>query len=402
MVLVKRRYNGTWRTLGGSGSPTVPLAPTNVQVSSTVNGQANVSWTPPADTGGSPLTGYTVTFIRASDSALDTAIVGAVVTSTSITSLTEGELYTFSVHADNAIGSSAESDPPAQVVIAGGVALTLPTAATTGPRTAPNRTITAAQALSELRTTSYLSQATVTGTFALDGSDGVNWVIEDCRFEGGNNYTIRGYTGTAFTGTQAERPVFRYCEILGRAAYGSGDSNTGACVYAADIIIEHADIYGGNDGIKARHRLELRYSWVHDLDHPSGAHSDAVQIVSGTNSVFIGNRFDAYVGYSSDGSLVPTGDTGNAVLQTGSVTGNTSALWEHNWFAGGHYTIRGAGDDVRVEYVFRNNRFLRYGTSVALGLTNLAPNRYGPTYGGVTTNEVWENNVWDDTEEVVG
>lgn len=277
----------------------------------------------------------------------------------------------------------------------------MPTTNTTGPRVAPNRTLTAAQALAELRTTSYLSQVTVTGTFTLDGSDGLNWVIEDCRFEGGSTYVVRGYTSSAFTGTQAQRPIFRYCELVGRAAQGSGNSDTGAAIYGDDLLIEYADIYGSVDGIKVRSRIEMRYSWVHDLDHPTGAHCDAVQIVSGTNSILIGNRFDAYVGYSSDGSLVPVGDTGNGVLQTGSVTGNISALWEHNWFAGGHYTIRGADDDSRVEYVFRDNRFLRYGTSVALGLTNLAPNRYGPVYGGVVTNEIWENNVWDDTNELV-
>ncbi len=276
----------------------------------------------------------------------------------------------------------------------------MPTLANTGPRATPNRTISASQALDELHDIGYLAQATVTGQFNLDGSDGVDWVIEDCRFEGAL-YGVRGYTGSAFTGTPAQRPVFRYCEVLGRAAHGSDGSSSSACVYGNDMLFEYADIYGGVDGIKAANRLEIRYSWIHDLDHPSGAHSDAVQIVAGTGTVFIGNRFDAYEGYCSDGSAAPTGVTVSGLLQTGSVTGDISALWEHNWFAGGHYTIRGAGDDSRVEYTFRHNRFLRFGTSVALGLTNLEPHRYGPTYGNVTTTEVWENNVWDDTEELV-
>ncbi len=400
MVVIKRRYNGMWRILGSGSSSTVPLAPTGVQVDVSIAEQATISWMAPADTGGSPITGYMVSYARMSDGLADSKSVGAGVLSTSIVDLAAGDTYIFTVHAANVNGVSEESAAvQALITVAGG--FVLPTLATVGPRNAPNRTLTAAQALAELRSTNYLSRTIVTGTFGLDGSDGVNWVIEDCRFEGGSTYGVRGYTGTAFTGTQAQRPVFRYCEILGRAAYGNGDSDTGACVYAADIIIEHSNIYGGVDGIKARHRLDMRHSWVHDLDHPAGAHCDAVQIVSGINSVFIGNRFDAYVGYSSDGSLTPTGDTGNGVLQTGSVTGPISALWEYNWFAGGHYTIRGAGSDPQVEYIFRNNRFLRFGTSVALGLANLPPSRYGSNYGGVTTNEVWENNVWDDTEEVV-
>lgn len=407
MTVLKRRYGSTWRVLspiiggGEEPDPTAPMPPTSVQASSSIGDQATVSWTPPADNGGSSLTGYVITTTRVSDSTSTETNVGSGTISTVITDLIAGELYEFTVRAVNAIGSSSESQPPVQVLTPGGSTLVMPIAATVGPRVAPNRTISAAQALTELRNTGQLSQTTVTGTFGLAGSDGIGWVIEDCRFEGGSTYAVRGYTtGGTFTGTQAQRPVFRYCEILGAAAH-SGGSDTGAGIYGDDMIFDHVDIYGSVDGIKARSRLEVRHSWVHDLDHPSGAHSDAVQIVSGTNSVFIGNRFDAYVAYSSDGSLVPTGDTGSGMLQTGSVTGNISALWDHNWFAGGHYTIRGVGNDARVEYTFTNNRFLRYGTSVTLGLTNLPPNRYGTTYDGVTTNEVWENNVWDDTEELV-
>lgn len=280
----------------------------------------------------------------------------------------------------------------------------MPTAATVGPRSAPTRTLTTAQALTELRSTGHLSRVTITGTFGLSGADGTGWVIEDCRIEA-SLYGVRGYTsGGAFTGTPAQRPVFRYCEVVGGAASSNDGSNSSACVYGNDMIFEHTDVYGCIDGIKAVSRLEVHDSWVHDLDHPDGAHCDTVQIVSGLDSVFTGNRLDSYVGYSSDGSQTPAGDTGNGVLQTGNVSGDISATWEHNWFAGGHYTIRGAGDrdaDFNVSYTFRNNRWLRNGTSVALGLTNLPANRYGPTYGDLTTNTIWENNVWDDTNSPV-
>lgn len=289
-----------------------------------------------------------------------------------------------------------DPDPP----IVGG----MPTAATVGPRNAPTRTLTSAQALAELRNTGRLSRVTITGTFGLSGSDGTGWVIEDCRIEGGT-YGVRGYTsGGAFTGTQAQRPVFRYCEIVGHAVHGNSDGGSSACIYGDDMIFEHADIYGCIDSIKASDRFEIYNSWAHDNDHPSGAHSDAVQIVSGQNNIFRGNRFESYVGYSSDGSSTPDGSTGSGLLQTGNVSGDISAVWENNWFAGGHYTIRGPGDrdaEYTVRYTFRNNRWLRNGTSVRLGLTNLPPNRYGPTYGDLTTNTIWENNVWDDTNEPV-
>ncbi|TAH32294.1 fibronectin type III domain-containing protein [Candidatus Saccharibacteria bacterium] len=401
MVVVKRRYNGVWRVLGSGGVSAVPLPPTNVQADVSTPEQATVSWTAPTDTGGSPLTGYTVSFTRLSDSLSDTKSVGSGAVSTTILNLAAGEIYTFTVHASNLNGASSES-LPVQALITDAGAFVMPIAATVGPRSAPNRTITAAQALTELRSTGYLSRATVTGTFGLAASDGLNWVIEDCRFEGGSTYAIRGYTsGGAFTGTQAQRPVFRYCEILGAAAHSGGTSSSSACVYGHDMIFDHIDVHGGIDGVKVGYRFEIRHSWVHDMDHPSGTHCDAIQITSGTDSILIGNRIDAYIGYSSDGSQVPDGGTANAALQTGAVTDSISALWEHNWFAGGHYTIRGVNGDVRVDYTFRNNRFLRNGTSVALDLTNLPPNRYGATYGGVTTDEIWENNVWDDTDEPI-
>lgn len=275
--------------------------------------------------------------------------------------------------------------------------LSIPTLATIGPRCTPTETISRDEALTRLRNTGTLSCVTVTGSFRLSGSDGIGWVIEDVLFiNGGSLYGIQAYSGLdAYTGTLAERAIFRYVEVRGNgSASGSG---CGAAVYARNIIMEYANIYGCSDGIKPSSNFTLQYSWVHDLDHPSGAHSDAVQIVSGTGLVFHGNRFDAYVGYSSDGSSTPDGSTGSGMLQTGTVTNNIQAVWTNNWFAGGHYTVRGSNDmTYNIDYLFRNNRFLRYGTSVALGLTNLEPNRYGPLYQ-MGSADFDCSNVWDDT-----
>ena len=393
MTTIKRRYGNTWRVIG-TGSSSVPLAPIHIEAAPGLAGQALIAWQAPPDTGGSAITGYTVTYTRVSTGVAATSDVSAATRSLTLSGLTAG-LYWATVHATNANGNSTESDiAQVEVVASGGGSLTMPTLANTGPRLSTTRTITASAALTELRTTGLLQRTIITGTFTLAGSDGVNWIIEDCEFQGGSLYGIRSYTTGAFTGTQEQRPIVRYCNIIGAGAFSSSSSS--ACIYGDDIKLDHCNLWGGVDGVKARNRIELRSCWVHDLDHPSGAHSDAVQIVSGTEIVFIGNRFDAYVGYSSDGSSTPTGETGSGMLQTGAVSGPITALWEDNWFAGGHYTIRGDAD-VRVAYTFRRNRWRRFGESVALGLTNLPPNRYGPTYGGVTTNSVWEDNVWDDT-----
>ena len=90
-----------------SGSVTaagVPTAPGGV---SAVGGdqQATVSWTP-ANSNGSPLTGYTVTPIGPGG-PLTSLAVSAASTSTVVTGLANGMSYTFSVTAANAVGTSA-------------------------------------------------------------------------------------------------------------------------------------------------------------------------------------------------------------------------------------------------------------------------------------------------------
>lgn len=279
--------------------------------------------------------------------------------------------------------------------------LVKPDASNTGPRMSATRTLSPSQALSELRRTGRLSGVTINGSLQLSGSDGRNWIIEDSVILTTGNYGIQSYISLdSFTGTKAERPVFRYVEIRGSAAIDG--SSCSAVVYGRDIVLQNADIYGCDDGVKASHRVSIISSWLHDNDHPSGAHCDSLQIRSGTDILVRGSRFDAYVGYSSDGSQTPSGSTCSGGLQTGSVTNTISARFENNWFAGGHYTIRGwasRDSEHTISYVFRNNKWMRYGTSVRLGLTNLPANRYGATTGSLGAFD--SSNVWEDTGQPV-
>ncbi len=96
-----------------SFGPSVPGAPTNV-VATAGNGQAQVSWTAPANNGGSAITGYTVT----STPGNITATVGNLTTAT-VTGLTNGTSYTFTVHATNVAGNGPESAPSNAVTPAG-------------------------------------------------------------------------------------------------------------------------------------------------------------------------------------------------------------------------------------------------------------------------------------------
>jgi fibronectin type III domain protein len=89
---------------------TAPGAPTAVTATAG-DAQASVTWTAPLSDGGSPITSYTVTSSPAGASVIVTppAAGGAVPTTATVTGLTNGTAYTFSVTATNAAGTGAAS-----------------------------------------------------------------------------------------------------------------------------------------------------------------------------------------------------------------------------------------------------------------------------------------------------
>jgi len=89
---------------------TVPGAPSAVTATAG-NTQAGVSWTAPADDGGSPITSYTVTSLVGGVPTGTPVAVAAPATSAVVSGLTNGTTYQFTVHATNGIGAGAESAP---------------------------------------------------------------------------------------------------------------------------------------------------------------------------------------------------------------------------------------------------------------------------------------------------
>jgi hypothetical protein len=79
----------------------VPGPPTNV-VATAGNASATVSWTAPANDGGSPISGYTVSSVPSSAGCSTTTA-----TTCSVAGLTNGTPYTFSVVAANSLGSGS-------------------------------------------------------------------------------------------------------------------------------------------------------------------------------------------------------------------------------------------------------------------------------------------------------
>ena len=94
-----------------SASPiTAPLSPAGVTATSG-NGSAQVNWTAPAN-GGSPITGYTITPFIGGSAQTPTTITGNPPAATAtVTGLTNGTTYTFTVKATNSVGTGPVSGP---------------------------------------------------------------------------------------------------------------------------------------------------------------------------------------------------------------------------------------------------------------------------------------------------
>jgi hypothetical protein len=97
-----------------SGSASAPAAPTGV-TATPGDGTATVSWTAPSN-GGSAITSYTVTPWNGSTQLASTTVTGSPLwTSTTISGLSDGTAYTFTVTATNSVGTSTPSSPSAAV-----------------------------------------------------------------------------------------------------------------------------------------------------------------------------------------------------------------------------------------------------------------------------------------------
>jgi chitinase len=108
--------------------PTAPGAPTGVTAVAGA-GSATVSFTPPASDGGDPVTSYTVT------ASPGGATVSGASSPLTVTGLTAGTSYTFTVTATNPEGTSSASAPSNAVVptAGSGFAISIPTLPTANP-----------------------------------------------------------------------------------------------------------------------------------------------------------------------------------------------------------------------------------------------------------------------------
>ena len=123
---------------GSQAPPTAPAAPLNVTATA-ADRSAKLTWTAPAN-GGSPITSYTITPYIGSAAQTPTVITGSPpATSATVSGLTDGTAYTFTVTATNSVGTGPPSAPSNQVTP---VAPTVPGAPGNVTATAGNQSAT--------------------------------------------------------------------------------------------------------------------------------------------------------------------------------------------------------------------------------------------------------------------
>ena len=108
---------GTQSAATGSITPaTTPGVPTGVGGSKgSASGSVNLSWTAPSSTGGSAITGYTVTPYLNGTTAQTARVFSTSATSQTITGLNTASNYTFVVAATNAVGTGSQSTASATI-----------------------------------------------------------------------------------------------------------------------------------------------------------------------------------------------------------------------------------------------------------------------------------------------
>ena len=204
--------DGTYSVTGGSitswsdlttfaiGAPatTVPGAPTSVTATSTGATTANVSFTAPASDGGATITSYTAT---SSPGGITGSISQAGSGTISMTGLTAGTAYTFTVKATNSAGTSVASSASNSITTVGAPSYPTSVVATaTGKRSATvsfgapssnnGSAVTSYTATSSPGGLSQTLTQTTGGTFTFDG------------LQPGTSYTF-AVTATNAIGTSA-------------------------------------------------------------------------------------------------------------------------------------------------------------------------------------------------------
>ncbi|MFI7587705.1 fibronectin type III domain-containing protein [Spongisporangium articulatum] len=213
-----------------------PGAPTKVTATAG-NTSADVSWTAPASTGGTALTGYTVTAHDITDGATAPVTRTATGTSATVPGLTAGHAWTFTVVASNAVGDGPASAPSDPVT---------PFSPPTITGTPPNGTAGSAYSFA-FGTGGYPAPA-VTATGALPPG----LVLSPTGVLSGTPTTAGTYAFTVVADNGRTAPANRAVSVAVvagpatavSAAGGSGQAGTAGQPFADPLVATVTDAYG--------------------------------------------------------------------------------------------------------------------------------------------------------------
>ena len=231
---------------------TTPSAP-SIPETTPGDGQVELTWTAPTSTGGSAITGYTVT---ADPGGAQCTTTGA--TSCAITGLTNNTSYTFTVTATNAEGDGPASNPTAPIApgfVPGsptGIAITPSNSAVTVTWTAPANS----------------GGTEITGYTATASPGGAQCTTTDatsCTITGltnGTGYTVT-VTATNIVGTSEPSQASASATPITVPSSPTSVSATADDGRATVSWTTPSDTGGSGDYLLHRHRL----TWRHHLRH---------------------------------------------------------------------------------------------------------------------------------------
>ncbi|MEV0608139.1 fibronectin type III domain-containing protein [Polymorphospora rubra] len=453
-AVVRARSGAGWRTLSGD-APTVlpPTAPRQVTVTP-ASGQLRLAWLPPADTGGTPISGYSI-MVTPDDAGPFT--VGPSVTSQAILGLTNGRLYTLrltpigpggngptaeatgtpagpwvigstgpvtgvpdwggdewggNAGVNNGLGPYGHTAPPPGVI----------SGADLGPAHCGVLPVLAASG----QTYEHLTRVTTPGTW-LDAKGLPSGVVTVDPTTGSTSLTVTrpgaivqylDIVGQLFI--RASNVTVRYCRVDGRLVEGKGkyvvstqDANPGLVISYCELLCGPAisaaiPPYGGytarynvvrevsNDAFKVGSNTLVEYNWVYGLRKAPGAHADPVQWTAGDNIGVLFNRLDCFTGADNAPSPLVQ-DFANGTLQVGKMTGHGSwFLMTDNYCNGANYVIRVGNESPQVTAKGTFTTEHAFWKRNRFGRQFIA----GPVYDQTQPNadQVFDDtNVWDES-----